>query len=210
MITDLLKNVSYVCPACLEFHSKTVNLFTASDEEREVVCCELNESGVYLKNENELTLSVPCFACGLFHSFPVSLRRLNRGKAIIFNCPNSGMEIMALGNREEVARWEQDYERVLDRLLEAQEEYNSVINEIVNKVQMLCLEEKIKCDCPKCAPKLFVDDGAITINCKNCGVTLTLQTSTREDVQYILDLERLELRNPNEKKKSKLYLVRKD
>ena len=215
MIIDLNFTIGYKCPACDHFHLESLSVFDISCSKPFVLKCECGESELEIsRNSNVYILNVPCFICGIMHTYKITKRGLLLKKSpLIFDCKFSGYDICCIGEGSAVEKWINDYAIELDKIIEDDfEDFfvdDLIVFETIEKIKSLEEIGKLYCECGSRKIEIELLSESVELQCMLCGAKMKIQTATEEQLKKTLNYEQIVLggNNNNNGKKSKLKLV---
>lgn len=186
MLVDLKKVVACLCPFCSNVCSKLVTAFNFSGKHKVQLICSTQgcheQCADITEKSGKYKLDAECPICGEKHSYTMSKQSFWNKQISTFKCPVSGIDILFIGNRENV-------EKAIE---ENTDVYMQIINELTDSVEtnplalmyaiIECLhtfedEHKIKCSCGCDNIELSVIGGNIALTCLNCRKTKIIETT---------------------------------
>ncbi|MBE7045356.1 MAG: hypothetical protein E7397_07475 [Ruminococcaceae bacterium] len=198
MITTLSNFIGYVCPVCMSGIGQEVGIFRIPKKEPLVLSCKeksCKEDVVRItQTPKGYRVEVFCVLCREMHAFDVKKSIFWQDRLYKLCCPNTDIEILFLGEKEQVidAMHEQEalFRDFSDNM--AIEQELSILFEIVTAINEKAKNCAISCNCGSEDIMVNVEDVGITLTCKTCG-SEQFYGANRQDLESILNVSTIVL-----------------
>ena len=206
--------VAFRCPICGQAILSGLNLFRISGDMLRLKCPDCDTAlTVNSTNDGKFRLSVPCMFCPKPHSFVLSKETLFDKELFTLPCGLSGMDLLYVGNEEQVMAALEQSDKLLDEMLddnekeqlsalhrgESEEAPDPGVEHVVRF--LLCeLEEekKISCFCDGKDELPLYDfqilSERVRIFCHCCNAETYLPLRSEADAEDFIRMDSLELK----------------
>ena len=191
MIKEFKKSIGYICPGCSQTVITEKNLFDFSGTSPAVFFCreECGEECVTITpKKDKYTILINCPMCDEAHMFNIKKITFWQSKFFVLHCPETGIGILFLGDRETVEKELYEQEQMFVKLsndVDVTREL-TMIFEIVERINEFAKEEKVTCSCGSHAISIEIDNEKITLKCRECGKIKDIP-STEESLDNLLN-----------------------
>lgn len=193
MLIDTSATIAYKCTSCGSFEFFNISLFILLYKKKCNLSCRCKKSSITVKQEgeNNFLISIPCIGCGNEHTYLLTKRSFLLGDPVVFNCPETGMQICFIGRDEAVRKKVDSLEEELDELMDAYgyESYfknTQVMFDILNRIHDIALNDNLYCECGSSDIELVLLSDCILLRCVKCGCDKTIAAANNKDLKSIL------------------------
>lgn len=186
MIKQLNQSVAYICPACAAVTGRTVDIFSFSGVKTIHLSCGAEDCGeefAYISQLNDkYKIMSECPFCGYTHEFSVKKAFFWSNDFFAFKCPVSDMNLFFLGDPDKVRDEVKKQERLLEEIsreFETETEM-SLMLDIVSLIDNLFKANAVVCQCGSKRININIDEGDITLTCKDCFTTMLIESTQSE------------------------------
>lgn len=203
--------VAFICPSCGSSVVKDINIFSLSGGLD--ISCRCGETLTLKVNaDRKVTLSVPCLACPENHTTRLSSASFFQKDLFTVQCPYTALDICYIGKRDNVLKALEDNKKYLeetfaeqqgadapedDVLKEMYDRYDNpmVMNDVLLMIRDFITDGAIVCDCGS-LDKLRIDIARdhVLLSCNGCGKSRKIRALTENDVTYLCELDKIELK----------------
>jgi hypothetical protein len=198
MLIDTGVTIAYKCTSCGSFEFFNISLFTIIYKKTCSLSCRCKKSRVTIKQEGESSylISIPCIGCGDGHNYMLSRRNILLDEPIVFNCPETGMQICFVGRDEAVRKKVDSLEEEFDELMDTYgyESYfqnTQVMFDTLNRIHDIALNKNLYCECGSTDIGLVLLSGCILLRCTKCGSNKIIPAARNNDLKEILTKSRI-------------------
>ena len=202
--------IAFICPSCGRSVTEDINIFSLSGGHN--VSCRCGEH-IHIKvtDDRKVVLSVPCLACPDPHTIRLGSASFFTRELFTVQCPYTALDICYIGQREKVEKALEENKKFLEETYAAEQEgeieddvlkemYDRYDNPMVMNDVLLILRDfladgAVECDCNQ-ADKLRIDIARdhVVLACNNCGKSKTIRALTENDITYLCELDKIELK----------------
>ena len=193
MLIDTSVTIAYKCTSCGSFEFFIISLFILPDIKDSGLSCRCKKSCIVLKREgeNNFLISIPCIGCGNEHTYLLTKKNILLGEPVIFNCPETGMQICFIGRDEAVRKKVDSLEKELDELIDlyGYESYfknTQVMFDMVNRIHDIALKGNLYCECGCTDIEMVMLSDCILLRCGKCGGNKRIPAAKNNDLKEIL------------------------
>jgi hypothetical protein len=204
MLIDTSITIAYKCTSCGSFEFFNVSMFKLTYKKSCGLTCRCRKSCVTIKQEGEsgFLINIPCIGCDNEHTYLITKRSMLLGETIVFNCPETGMQICFIGHDEAVRKKVDSLEKEFDELMDTYgyESYfrnTQVMFDTLNHIHDIALRGNLYCECGISDIELVLLSDCILLRCRKCGGSQRVPAAKNEDLGEVL-------------KKSQLFITRDD
>lgn len=173
MIKEFKKSMGYICPDCSSLVLCDKNLFDFSGTAPASFACGKCSTKclTVAQKKEKYNILIHCPICDEEHMFNIKKITFWQSKLFVLHCPETGIGILFLGDRETVKKELEEQEQMFATL---SNEYDisrelTMIFEIVERINEFAKEEKVSCSCGSHAISIEIDNEKITLKCRDCG-----------------------------------------
>lgn len=200
MIIDTGITIAYKCSACGTFGFFTVSGFKLIRKQEHCFLCRCKKSNVILSSvsASKLKLTIPCISCGGTHPVLVNRKSLFRNEALVFVCPQTGLEICFIGGDRDVRSKVDNLEKKLDELInmfgyDSYFKNTSVMLDALNRVHDIAEQGNLFCSCGSSDIDLTLLPDRMLLKCKNCAGSTVIYAASNQDLKNILLMQQIQL-----------------
>ncbi len=193
MLIDTSVTIAYKCTSCGSFEFFNISLFTLLYKKACSLSCRCKKSRITIKQEGESSylISIPCIGCGNGHIYLLTRRNILLGEPVVFNCPETGMQICFVGRDEAVRKKVDSLEEEFDELMDTYgyESYfqnTQVMFDTLNRIHDIALNKNLYCECGSTDIGLVLLSGCILLRCAKCGSNKKIPAARNKDLKEIL------------------------
>ena len=193
MLIDTSVTIAYKCTSCGSFEFFNISLFTLLYKKDWDLSCHCKKSCVIIKQEgeNSFLISIPCIGCGNAHTYLLTKKSILLGEPIVFNCPETGMQICFIGRDEAVRKKVDSLEKEFDELMDTfgYENYfnnTQVMFDMLNRIHDIALNGNLYCECGSVNIELVLLSDCILLRCGKCGGNKKIPAAKNNDLKDIL------------------------
>lgn len=198
MLIDTSVTIVYKCTSCGSFEFFTISLFTLLYKKNCSLSCRCKKSCITIKQEgeNNFLISTPCIGCGNEHTYLFAKKSILLGETIVFNCPETGMQICFIGRDEAVRKKVDSLEEEFDELMDmyGYENYfhnTQVMFDTLNCIHDIALKGNLYCECGSENIDLVLLSDCILLRCGKCGVNNKIPAAKNKDLKELLTKRQL-------------------
>ncbi len=174
MVKEFKKSIGYICPYCSSITVSDINLFDFSGSDTISFPCTGNcpdQCITVTPKKDKYTISVNCPMCDDPHIFNVKKITFWQNRFFVLHCPETGIGILFVGNRDEV---KSEIEAQEEMFVKMNEEYAisdelNLIFDTVERINELAKDGGVSCSCGSTALSIEIDNEKITLRCRTCG-----------------------------------------
>lgn len=193
MLIDTNVTIAYKCTSCGSFEFFNISLFTLLDKEDCSLLCRCKNSSVTIKQEGKsrFLMNIPCIGCGNKHTYLLTKKNILLGKPVVFNCPETGMQICFAGKDEAVRKRVDSLEEEFDELIDMYG-YESCFNntqvmfDMLNRIHDVALKGNLYCECGSVNVEMALLPDCILLRCGKCGCNKKIPAAKNKDLKEIL------------------------
>ena len=207
MLIDTSVTIAYKCTSCGSFEFFNISLFTLLYKKDCSLSCRCKKSWVNIKQECEgsFLIGIPCIGCGNDHTYLLSKKSIlgwsltastarscnGSGELVIFNCPETDMQIFFIGRdeavRRNVDRLEEEFDEMIDMYgYESYFDNTQVMFDTLNRIHDIALKGNLFCECGSVDIELVLLSGSVLLRCAKCGSSKRIPASKNKDLKDIL------------------------
>ena len=191
MIKEFKKTLGYICPGCSATIMTEKNLFDFSGATPTMLTCrqECGEDCVTISpKKDKYTILINCPMCDEAHMFNIKKITFWQSKFFVLHCPETGIGILFLGDRETVQKELYEQEQMFVKLSEECDVTRelTMIFEIVERINEIAKAENVSCACGSHAISIEIDNEKITLKCRDCGKIKDIPSS-EESLENLLN-----------------------
>jgi hypothetical protein len=193
MLIDTSVTIAYKCTSCGSFEFFNISLFTLLYKKDCSLPCRCKKSCVNIKQECEgsFLISIPCIGCGNDHTYLLSKKNILSGEPIIFNCPETDLQIFFIGRdeavRKKVDSLEEEFDEMIDMYgYESYFDNTQVMFDTLNRIHDIALKGNLSCECGSVNIELVLLSGCVLLRCGKCGSSRRIPASKNKDLKDIL------------------------
>lgn len=193
MLIDTSVTIAYKCTSCGSFEFFNISLFTLLYKDDCGLSCRCKKSCVTIKREGESSflISIPCIGCGNEHTYLLTKKSILLGEPVVFNCPETGMQICFAGRDEAVRKKVDSLEEEFDELIDmyGYESYfnnTQVMFDMLNRIHDIALKGNLYCECGSENIELVLLTDCILLRCGKCGCNKKIPAAKNNDLKDIL------------------------
>lgn len=191
MIKEFKKSIGYICPGCSSTVVADKNLFDFSGTSPEILSCNTDcgeECVTITPKKDKYSILINCPMCDEAHLFNIKKTTFWQSKFFVLHCPESGIGILFLGERDTVEKELYEQEQMFVKLSDDVDVTRelTMIFEIVERINDFAKEEKVSCACGSHAISIEIDNEKITLKCRDCGKIKDIP-STEESLENLLN-----------------------
>ena len=202
MLIDTSITIAYKCTSCGSFEFFNISLFILSGKRSGVLPCRCKKSRILLEREGEgnFLIRIPCIGCGNEHTYLLTKRNILFGEQLVFNCPETGMQICFTGRDEAVRRRVDNLEEEFDELMDryGYESYfanTRVMFDMVNRIHDIALKGNLYCECGSRDIEMAMLPECILLRCGKCGGNKKVPASKNRDLKDMLATNQILLKD---------------
>ncbi len=204
--------IAFICPTCGASLVKDINIFSLSGGLD--ISCRCGETlSIKMSHDRKVTLSVPCPACPDNHTTRLSGTSFFQKELFKVQCPYTALDICFIGQKSNVMKALDEHKKFLEEALaesqvnempeddatdDAYAHYDNpaVMREVLLILRDFLADNDVVCDCTPEERMVSIDIARdyIVLRCDNCGKSRKLRALTENDVTYLCELNKLELK----------------
>lgn len=204
--------IAFICPTCGASVVKDINIFSLSGGLD--ISCRCGETlGIKVTHDRKVTLSVPCPACPDNHTTRLSGASFFQKELFKMQCPYTALDICFIGQKTNVLKALDEHKKFLeeafaesqgdeapddDVLKDAYASYDNpeIMSEVLILLRDFLTENDVVCDCTPDKKMISVDIARnyVVLRCETCGKSRKIRALTENDVTYLCELDKLELK----------------
>ncbi|MGE4282134.1 MAG: hypothetical protein AB7G87_00275 [Clostridia bacterium] len=193
MILEWGSTIAYKCPVCgsIEFHN--ISLFDFSGKKEHTIECNCKRSFVKIsiKKDGLCTLSVPCIACNVIHTYTVKFKELWLKRIMHFKCAKNKLELCYFGNDSAVRQAVDSYEMRMDKLMEDigyDDNFanSAVMLRTIDKIHDVAERQNLFCQCGSQDIDLQILYDRVELMCNKCFTYEIIRACTNQDLKLTL------------------------
>lgn len=189
------------CSACGKLEEHALSYFDfAGKKTNQVKCssCETLKLNIGTKDRKRFWLQIPCVLCDAKHMYYFKKHELWNEGAIQIFCSESRVDIGFVGAAKEVSKMVASYEQDLIDLLEEMDQDDffhnpHIMMEILNQVHDIAEEGYLLCGCGNRQIDVDILPDRLELTCPSCGAVGIIYAETDEDIEFVRQIEVLEL-----------------
>ncbi len=193
MLIDTSITIAYKCTSCGSYEFFNVSMFTLIYKKNYSLTCRCRKSCITIKQEGEngFFISIPCIGCDNEHTYLFTRRSILLGEPVVFNCPETGMQICFVGRDEAVRKKVDSLEEEFDELIDAYgyESYfrnTQVMIDTLNRIHDIALSGNLYCECGDVDIDLVLLNECVLLRCGRCGGSKKIPAAKNNDLKDIL------------------------
>jgi hypothetical protein len=197
MLIDTTITVAYKCTSCGSFEFFNVSIFKLLYNEYSLAC-RCKKSCITMRREggNSFLISIPCIGCDDEHTYLFTKKSILFGEPVVFNCPETGMQICFVGRDEAVCNKIDDLEKEFDELMDTYgyESYfrnTRVMIDTLNRIHDIALCGSIICECGGSDIELVLLSDCILLRCGRCGGSKRIPAAKNSDLKNMLAMNQI-------------------
>lgn len=188
------------CPNCGKMDFYFISRFSISTRKsfKQKCNCGANLLAIGTKNHKTYSLQLQCLMCESNHISYYKQDKLWYPDIFHVLCPETGVEICFLGNKEKVMDSVKKQEKSIGEMAE-DIGYNDffyspfVMGQILEKVDFLSKRGRLGCNCGSIHLDIDVYEDRIELSCPNCNAVADLTAVDEDSVAIINELEEIVL-----------------
>lgn len=192
MLIDTNVTIAYKCTACGSFEFFNISLFTLLYKKTLSLSCRCKKSCITIKQEGKSSflIDIPCIGCDNDHMYLFTRRNILLGEPVVFNCPETDMQICFTGRDEEVRKKVDSLEEELDELMDTYgyESYfknTQVMFDTLNRIHDIALNNNLYCECGSTDIGLVLLSDCILLRCAKCGGNKKIPAARNKDLKEV-------------------------
>lgn len=193
MLIDTSVTIAYKCTSCGSYEFFGISLFKFLYKAQCRLSCRCKKSWISVKQEGEsnFLISIPCIGCGNEHTYLYTKKNILSGEAVVFNCPETGLQICFIGRDEIVRKKVDSLEKEFDELIDmyGYESYfhnTQVMFDALNRIHDIALSGNLYCECGSTDIDLVLLSERILLRCGKCGGSKSIPAAKNTDLKDIL------------------------
>jgi hypothetical protein len=167
-------------------------MFTLIYKKNYSLTCRCGKSSIIIKQEgeNSFFISIPCIGCDNEHTYLFTRRSILLGEPVVFNCPETGMQICFIGRDEAVRGKVDSLEEEFDELIDAYgyESYfrnTQVMIDTLNRIHDIALNGNLLCECGDADIDLVLLNDCVLLRCNRCGGSKSIPAARNSDLKEL-------------------------
>ena len=184
MLLDYNTYVAYICPYCGKITGRMISIFDISKNGLQLNCtdngCGAKIASIRLAGDKYI-VETECNACGGKHRVKLRRGAFWKKKQTVISCPETLMEILFIGAREDVFNAVKEQEKFL---LETEAEIYSdpalsIYFDLIGAVNNIAKNNNVTCSvCGSHKADVRLIDEGIQIVCRGCGADRIYKVDT--------------------------------
>lgn len=194
MLIDTSVTIAYKCTSCGSFEFFDVSMFTLLYKKNFTLPCRCKESSISIKKDSEknFLIVIPCIGCGSRHTYLFTRKSILSGELLVFNCPETDIQICFIGKDEAVRGKVDSLEKEFDELINTYgyESYflnTQVMFDTLNHIHDIALKNNLYCECGSDEIELVLLSDCVFLRCGKCGGSIKVPAAKNEDLKNLLD-----------------------
>ena len=180
------------CPICGKNVIGFVNRFQFASG-TEISCMHCGSMVISIKKQTrENYMSLNCFACGEYHTYPISKKSFFLNGFYSLGCKKNEVDVLYSGSYEDVDNalytLDEEIARLTDKYYQSLEkEYGACIISALRILEEKSRDKRIICICGSFELKLKLSSQGIEIICPECGGSEFIPMSADEDLNSLIE-----------------------
>jgi len=198
MLIDTGVTIACKCTSCGSFEFFDVSMFTLLYKKNFDLPCRCRESNISIKKDSEKSflIIIPCIGCGNKHTYLFTRKNILSGQLLVFNCPETDIQICFTGKDEAVRRKVDSLEKEFDELINAYgyESYflnTQVMFDTLNHIHDIALKNNLYCECGSEDIELVLLSDCVFLRCGKCNGSIRLAAAKNEDLKKLLEEDQI-------------------
>lgn len=181
---------------CIESTIKELNIFNFSGNKVVSLDCsddDCRENCANISNHNnKYKFEIICPVCGENHTFNINKNTFWSRPLISLKCPVSGINILFLGNKNDVTKSIEKQCHIFDDMRMQNSEINLVL-EIIECINSFAEERRMYCECGCHEIRATVTQNEIILTCPQCSRKRSFEISI-DTLSMLLNLNSIVLK----------------
>lgn len=181
------------CSQCgsLDFHLLSLFSFGGTKKLIKIKCaCGYPLITISTKDWKTFWLQPSCLMCEAKHVTYLSRRRIWSDDVEVLVCPETGVEMGAIGPKVKVQHYVQEQDKSLRQMAEDMgfgEYFDSpeIMYEVLDYLYEIAEDEKLYCECGNYQIDIDVFSDRLELKCSDCHCTATVYAESERDIKMI-------------------------